>query len=749
MEKTLTDLGYTIRDPKKVKALEEQEEELNVAKKRLLVAALFTFISLGFMIAMWFGIKLSWFRWTMLALALITMFGPGWQIKKKAWQSLKRGILNQHNLLEFGAFSGLIGGLLGFFIPDFPTADFFAVSVFVTSYHILSGWSSLLVRTRASESVQKLLDLQPKTVTVIQDGKEDIKEIDELEIGDIVRVRPGERIPIDGIVVKGWSSVDESIVTGESIFVEKQKQDEVVGGSINQYGSIEVKINKVGEETFLQQVVKHVEEARALKPSILMIVDKVLKYYVPDVLVFAVGAFVFWTLGSYLLFGSVNINRAIFATLAVLVMGYPCALGMAMPLALIRGGGKAAGEGILMRSGEAFQLFPQVNMALLDKTGTITRGKPEVVEIVSFDYDKKKLLSLAASTEMLSEHLLAGAIVKYADDHKISYEEPEEFESFSGRGVKARIGKDNLVIGKISFLKEKSVKINRHQISPIEEMSEKGNSVIGIGANKKLVGLLGLADMVKEDAVNTIEEIKRNGIEPIMVTGDSRKTAESIAEQVGIEKFYAEVLPEQKAKKIRELQENGNKVVMVGDGINDAPALMQADVGIAIGTGTDIAIESSDVIITGEQTGKVIDAYNIAKESYSKTKQNLALAFSFNGIGVPAATTGIVHPVWAMIAMAASVSTVLLNSFGIPVISRKKLTSEKKRFQAFVPGMTCENCKKTILTMLKNTDGVVNPQVVLSAKTVSFKYKPDKCDIKKIKQKLKEGYGQIYLIRNS
>ncbi|MFQ5835992.1 MAG: heavy metal translocating P-type ATPase, partial [bacterium] len=672
LEKTLTDLGYIIRDARRVKAFEEQEEELRLAKKHLLIAGTFTLISLIFMTLMWSGIRLWWFRWPMLFLALATMFGPGWHIKKKAWQSLRRGILNQHTLLEFGAFSGLTGGFIGFFIPSFPIADFFAVSVFVTSYHILSEWVSLLVRTRASQAVQRLLDLQPKTAKVIQNGKEVVKEIEELKIGDIVRVRPGERIPIDGITIKGYSTVDESVVTGESIPVEKDAGDAVVGGSINLSGSIDIKVNKVGEETFLQQVIKHVEEARVLKPSILIIVDKLLRYYVPGVLIIATSAFLFWTVGSFFLFDAWNITRAIFATLAVLVMGYPCALGMAMPLALIRGGGKAAEKGILMRSGEAFQTFPQVKKIVLDKTGTITKGKPEVVEIVNYDFNKKKILSLVGSAEMLSEHPLAKAIIKYIDEEKVSYGEPKEFSSFSGKGVKAKVGNDTITVGKTSFLKEKGIKFSKHQLGKIEEMSKEGKTAVGIGVNKKLIGIVGLADTIKEDAVNAIKEMKRNNIEPIMITGDNKNTAEFIAKQVGIKKFYAEVLPEQKAEKIRELEKDGTKVAMVGDGINDAPALMQADVGIAMGTGTDIAIESSDIIITGQWLTKAMDSYHIAKESYAKTKQNLTLAFLFNGLGVPAAATGLLHPVWAMIAMAASVTAVLLNSFGMRVISRSR-----------------------------------------------------------------------------
>ena len=385
---------------------------------------------------------------------------------------------------------------------------------------------------------------------------------------------------------------------------------------------------------------------------------------IPVVLISAAGAFIFRTVGSFILFGVIDINRAVFAALAVLVMGYPCALGMAMPLALIKGGGKAAEKGILMRSGAAFQIFPEVSTIVLDKTGTITRGKPEVVKILSDDQEKKSVISLAAAAEMLSEHPIARAIVQYADNEKINYEETDEFTAYSGKGVTAVVKGKQITAGTLLFLEERGIEINDINRAFIRELSEKGRTVIGISADKKWIGIIALADTVKEDAARTIMEIKENGIEPIMITGDNRQTAESIAEQVGIDKYLAEVLPEEKADKIRMLQKDGTKVAMVGDGINDAPALMQADVGIAIGTGTDIAIESSDIVITGNQTKKIIEAFRITKESYSKTKQNLVIALLFNGIGIPAAATGFVRPVWAMAAMAASVTAVLINSFG-------------------------------------------------------------------------------------
>ena len=373
LRQTILDLGYTIRDPDKVKAFEEQKEELKHHKKLLQISGGFSGLAIGIMIVMWSGVQYPWFAYAMLTLALVTMFGPGWHIKKKAWQSARRGILNQHVLLELGAFSGLAGGFAGFIYPQFPSVEFFVVSILITAYHILSGWASNKVRARASEAVRKLLNLQPETARRVDDeGNEQEVEVSTLQKSDHVRIRPGEKIPVDGEIIEGHSGVDEGIVTGESIPVEKTKGDEVVGGSLNQTGTLLVKVTTVGDESFLQQVAHHIEEARAMKPGIIQLVDKVLKYYVPTVVAFAGLALLVWTLGAWLVSGEVNVVRAIFAMLAVFVMGYPCALGMATPLAMIRGGGMAADRGILIRAGEAFQIMKDVDTIVFDKTGTLT-----------------------------------------------------------------------------------------------------------------------------------------------------------------------------------------------------------------------------------------------------------------------------------------------------------------------------------------------------------------------------------------
>ncbi|MFQ5914789.1 MAG: heavy metal translocating P-type ATPase, partial [Nitrospinota bacterium] len=443
-------------------------------------------------------------------------------------------------------------------------------------------------------------------------------------------------------------------------------------------GTLLVQVTKVGEESFLEQVARSIQEARALKPGILLLVEHVLKWFVPGVLIAAGAAFVLWTLGSWLVSGEADFGRAVFATLAVLVMGYPCALGMASPLAMIRGGGTAAQKGILMRSGEAFQVFKDVRKVVLDKTGTITRGKPQVVEVVATEYHPEdRVLALAAAAESPSEHPLARAIVDRADE--AGYPEAEDFQAAPGRGIRATVEGRGVVVGSPRFLAEEGVDLASLQ-DRLEKMESRGQTVVAVAEAGRPAGLIAIADTLKDDAAQTIARMKEAGLEPVMITGDNWRTAKAVAAQVGISEVMAEVLPEQKAEKVRELQRQGYRVVMVGDGINDAPALMQADVGIAIGAGTDIAIESADVVLVGDRLGGVVDAYYIGKSSFRKTVQNVALAFAFNGIGVPAAVTGLVHPVTAMIAMAASVSTVLLNSFAGKLTPRRAAEEVRAEF---------------------------------------------------------------------
>jgi len=717
-------VGYTVRDPEKVRTFEEEEAELRRERDRLIIAASFTWIALVSMVLMWVDRPLPWMRWLMPVLAIATVFGPGLYILRMAVPSVRRGILNQHVLLEFGAFAGLLGGFLGFFRPTFPMADFFAVAVFITTYHILSGYASLSVRTRASQAVRKLMELQPHTARIIRDRREEEVPIQQVQRGDLVRVRPGEAMPVDGEVVEGASAVDESLVTGEPIPKEKVPGDEVIGGSVNQSGTLVIRVTKVGEESFLQQVARHIQEARALKPGIIQLVDRILKVYVPAVLVFAGISILLWTAGAWLVSGQPNWTRATFGALAVLVMGYPCALGMATPLAMIRGGGEAARKGILMRSGEAFQVFKDIKKIILDKTGTITIGKPRVLDVHALEGDMRDVLRLAASAEASSEHPLARAVVDRAEQRAIELSAAEEFEAVAGRGIRARVGDAPVLVGSLRFLREEGVDLTRAD-AVVEAWEEEARTVVGVASGGRLIGLIGIADEIKEDAAEAISRLQALGIQPVMITGDNERTASAVAQKVGISEVYAQVLPQDKAAKVRALQEQGYRVAMVGDGINDAPALMQADVGIAIGAGTDIAMESSDIIIVGDRLGAVVDAYHIGRGSFRKTVQNLTLAFSFNGIGVPTAVTGLVHPIWAMIAMVASVSTVLLNSFGGRLLPKPRaLVPEKKerleQIALKVPSMHCQGCAGNLKEAIGKVPGVVSVEADPREKLVTI-----------------------------
>ncbi|MCH8842618.1 MAG: heavy metal translocating P-type ATPase [SAR324 cluster bacterium] len=710
IKKTISDLGYTVRDPDKVRSFEEEEAELRRERNNLILVSGIAAVSMITMTLMWLdlltmGQASPFALWIMPTVALSTVFGPGWHFLKVAWSSLRRGILNQHVLLEFGAFAGLIGGFLGYISPAFPAPDFFAVAVFVTTYHILASYVSLLIRTRSSQAVSKLLQLVPATARVVRDGQEEEVPIEEVRVGDLVRIRPGESISVDGEVVEGTSGVDLSLVTGESIPVEVNKGDEVIGGAVNQNGSLLVSVTRVGGESFLQQVARQIEESRALKPSILALVDRILQVFVPTVLAFAGGAILIWTLGSWGVVGSADWTRAVFAGLAVLVMGYPCAMGMATPLAMIRGGGMAARRGILMRSAEAFQVLKEVRKVVLDKTGTITRGKPTVVEIVPLaGHQESEVLRLAAGIESASEHPLARAVVNAAKERNLSVPQAREFQAQPGKGVRARVEAHRVAIGSPQFIEGEGIDLKPFRLQ-ISALQAAGNTVVVLAIDGKEAGLIAIADPIKPDAREAIARMRDAGLQPVMLTGDNALTAQVVARQVGITEYRAEVLPQDKSQAIRDFQQQGHRVMMVGDGINDAPALMQADVGIAMGAGTDIAIESADIVLIGERLGAVVDAYHIGIASYRKTVQNLSLAFAFNGIGVPLAVTGLVHPVWAMVAMAASITTVLANSFGGRLLPKARRGREAQ-LTLNIPNMRCQNCVVSIRKAVGKLKGV-------------------------------------------
>ena len=709
---TLRDIGYTVSDPRKLRAFEKEERDLVRQGRRFVAAVVLSVASIALIAnptEHWFsalpalvclslgalvflvlrpsglGKAVAGFSglvamaatllvlnlrgaltavapWAVGALAFVLVFGIAHHILRMAVQALRRGILNQHVLLEVGAFAGIVGGIIGLVwqSPMYPTGKFFAVAVMVATYHIFSEWLSLIVKTRSSQAVKRLLDLQPDTARVLRARQEVDVAVGDVKVGDLVRIRPGERIPVDGTVVSGHSGVDQSFVTGEPIPVERREGDPVVGGSINGTGALLVRVTAIGDESFLQRVVREVEDARALKPGMLHLVDRILRVYTPSVLIVAALAFVGWMLGPLVMTGQPDLGRAVFAALSVLVMGYPCAVGISAPLSIVRGAGEAAGHGILMRTGEAFQTYRIVSRIVLDKTGTLTEGKPVLREVDALGVGESELLAIAAAAESSSEHPLAAAIMKAAFEREAVPPAVESFDALPGQGVVASIGGDEVLVGNPRLLADRRIDLTP-LLARIAMLEEKGRTVIAVARNRGLLGVLALGDDLRADAIDTVAGLRRSGLTPVLVTGDNERAARRVAHDAGIDEVHAGVLPGEKADLVRRLQRHG-KVAVVGDGINDAPALMQADVGIAMGSGTDIAIESADIIILGTRLGLIRVARDISRHSYRTMVQNIFLAFAFNGIGIPVAATGLIDPIWAMLAMAVSVTAIFINS---------------------------------------------------------------------------------------
>lgn len=709
---TLKDIGYTVSDPRKLRPYDEEERALTRERRRFVTAlaasiaamglvgypvgsawfplcvfSLVSLVAFAFVVLRGYGLPRAMAGTAMLAafgagvyylkllgafgatlpwiagaLALVLVFGVGLHIVRMAVMALRRGILNQHVLVEFGAFAGLAGGAMGLFlrIPGYPTAAFFAVAVMVLSYHIFSEWLSLIVKTRSSQAVRKLLDLEPDVACRVEGSQEREVPLERIRVGDRIRIRPGGRVPVDGEVESGASDVDESLVTGEPLPVAKRAGDRVTSGALNGRGTLLVRVSAVAEESFLRQVIRSVEDARALKPGLLHLVDRVLRVYTPLVLLIATAAALFWLLGPLLVGAPPDLRRAVFAGLSVLVMGYPCAVGISAPLSIVRGAGEAAERGVLMRTGEAFQALRRVQRVVFDKTGTLTEGRPALRQTVVVDGTEAELLALAAAVEAGSEHPLARTVVDAALDRGLALSAVQEFEAVAGHGVRARLGTTMLRVGSPAFLAAEAVDFAVHQVR-VDELEAHGWTVIGVARGGTLLGLLALGDALRPDAAETVRRLHAMDIRTSLVTGDNERAAHHFARAAGIEDVHARVLPAGKAALIRKLQAHA-RVAMVGDGINDAPALMQADVGIAFGSGADIAIESADVIILNQRLGAVLDAHDVSRRSYRKIVQNVSLAFLFNGIGIPAAATGLVYPVWGMVAMAASVTVIFINS---------------------------------------------------------------------------------------
>lgn len=668
LRETLTTLGYQPRSPELANALAEEERELRHARRTALeMGILATPAVILMLLAIWLGTRPG-FSVAEAAIALFAVAGPARFVLRNGWQSLRRGILNQDVLASSATFAGLIGGLLGLLNPSFPAGAFFAAATFVLTFHAIGGYASILVHVRASQSVRQLLALQPPTASRLEtDGRETEVPVESLAPGDRVRVRPGERVPADGRLETGTSALDVKLVTGEPLPRDVGPGDEVVGGSLNLTGSLIIEVTTVGERSFLHQIARQVNEARAMKPGILRFVDRVLLVFVPIVFIAAALGGLLWTVGAFWLTGAVLWERAGFAVLGALIMGYPCALGMATPLSMIRTSGEMASRGILMRSGEAFQLLRSVDTVVFDKTGTLTEGRPSVVAVWSPGGDEGRVLTLAAAAERLSEHPLARAIVAEAERRALPTAEAERFLALPGLGVRASASGQEILVGTEELLFGSGATQRGAAEAWASAQRDAGRTTIFVASDGQLAGALALADRTKPDADAVVHALQDRGLRVVVASGDDRRVVRTLAERLGVDEWRAGLLPAQKRELVSQLQQNGHRVAFVGDGINDAPALMQADVGVAISAGTDIAIESADVVLVGDRLEPVEEALALATSSYTLTVRNVLLALGVNAVGLAAAVTGLLQPAWAMLAMAGSVSIVLLHTGGTPV----------------------------------------------------------------------------------
>src|SRR6056297_2404054 len=647
---------------------EREKEKVASAKRKMIGTWAFTVPIMLWMIPeMFFGIawpNMQIFNLGMIVLAVPPLFVFGRRTFVTAYRAVKHGSANMDVLIAMGTGAAFITGPAVFFTP---IANYAGVSAMIMAFHLTGRYIEETAKGRASQAIRKLLELGAKTATIIENGNEKEVAIEDVQPGDIMLIKPGEKIPTDGEIVEGETTVDESMATGESMPVKRKEGDEVIGATVNQNGLIKVKATKVGKDTFLAQVVKMVEEAQGTKVPIQEFADKITGIFVPTVLVIAASTFLLWLIfpdafrevgfwaQSFLPWVNPELGTftlAIFATIAVLVIACPCALGLATPTALMVGSGIGAENGVLIRKGEAIQTMKDVHTIVFDKTGTITKGKPEVTDITAAsESSEDELLQLAASVEAGSEHPLGEAIVRGAKEREIKIKEIKNFNSVTGKGVKAEVEGKEVLVGSRKLMESAGIDSSDFE-DELQRLENEAKTAMLAAAAGKMLGIVAVADALKEDSIQAIAELKKLGLETAMITGDNQRTAEAIAKEVGIDHVVAEVMPDGKVDKVKELQSEFGIIAMVGDGINDAPALTQANVGIAIGTGTDIAIESSDITLVRGDLSSVITAVKLSRATFKKIKQNLFWAFFYNLIAIPVAIMGLLHPVIAEMAMA-------------------------------------------------------------------------------------------------
>ncbi len=701
MKRAVREVGYEAQERSEgVDALDRErqarEEEIKRQGRNLIIASTIGLIvMIGTFYEMLGPLKVfipEWlsYKWVIGLLTTPVVFGPGRQFFTNSWRGLKHGVTDMNLLYATG-----IGAAYGIAVINtlFPKAGFggegatfFESAALLTAFIILGRWLEALTRGRTSEAIRKLMKLQPKVARVMRNGKEEEIPADEVEINELILVRPGESIAVDGEIIGGYSAVDESMLTGESLPVEKKTGDAVIGGTLNKTGAFQFKATRVGKETALAQIIKLVEDAQASKAPIQKLADWVAGHFILGVHLLAVVVFLFWFFFGYQMFfdpnsrfimspyklGEIGVfGFSLLLSVTVLVISCPCAVGLATPSAMMAGTGKAAEFGVLFKGAEAIENTSKIQTIVFDKTGTLTKGEPSVTDVVVSDQlsvNSDRLLRFAAVAEKNSEHPLGEAIVHGAQDRGLKLTEPEAFNSIPGHGVEAKAEDSDILLGNRKLMKERGVDFSA-LMQQAETLEVDGKTVMFVALNGQAAGLIAVADTLKEYSADAVRRLHKLGLEVAMITGDNRRTADAIARKVGIDRVLAEVLPQDKAEEVRKLQAQGKKVAMVGDGVNDAPALAQAEVGMAIGSGTDVAKETGDIILIKDDIRDVVVALEVAKATMRKVKQNLFWAFFYNVLGIPLGAglfytfaSVIISPELAGLMMAVSSISVTLNT---------------------------------------------------------------------------------------
>ena len=791
--KNIADAGYgaslatATKQKKEEKSIKKTNDDAITSMKfRLKVSIVFLAILMYFSMGSMIGLPLPKFlsgegNPVGFALTQLLLVLPVMYVNRKYYISGFKSLFhlspNMDTLIAVGTVAAFTYGVIAIYVMGYAlnNADMHTVTEYRMNLYFESVSMILTLITlgkffetgskaRTTDAISKLIDLSPKRANVLRDGVEENILTEDVVVGDIVIVRPGESIPVDGMIIEGSTSVDESAITGESIPVQKEKGDKLIAATINKNGSVRIKATEVGEDTAISRIIALVEEASSSKAPIAKMADKVAGVFVPVVMGISLITFIVWLALGY------DFSFALNCAIAVLVISCPCSLGLATPVAIMVGTGKGAENGILIKSADALETTHSIDTVVLDKTGTVTEGKPVVTDILAFDIDENEFLKLAAGVESASEHPLAEAIVEKAKEKNLEIVSPTEFQAISGRGIVASVSGSKIIAGNEQAIKEQYG--NSDNFTEVfkkgNELAAQGKTPMYFGKDGKLLGIIAVADTIKKDSKEAIQALKNRNIDVVLLTGDHKNTAMAIAKEAGIKKVIAEVLPTDKEEHIRELMEAGHKVAMVGDGINDSPALARADVGIAIGAGTDIAIESADIVLMHSSLKDVATAIDLSKAVIRNIKQNLFWAFFYNSIGIPLAA-GVFYlslgwklsPMFGAAAMGMSSVCVVSNALRLRAFKPKKVKKnniendeieliennrkEDKNMTTVinVNGMMCEHCKATVEKVTRGVEGVSNSLVNLDAKNVTIEHSAD-TDLEKVKKAITDaGYEVV------